>query len=358
MCYLRSMIRTKILGLGSYVPDRVVGNDELRFLDAQHVRRDDVQMETTDAWIQQRTGISERRFVPNDGSTSTSDLALEAAKRAIADAGLEPKDIDCIILGTLSPDFHFPGTAVLVQKKLGIADRGNCACFDIRQQCSAFVYGLQMADAFVRTGMYKRILLIGAELHSHALDYSTRGRDVTVLFGDGAGAMVLGPTESDDPKTGIIYTSAHADGSGAMDLYLKIFEISRMPYLDYDPRDREHNAMMYPHMDGKRVFLNAVRGMVMSTQAALQKTGLGWDDIAWFVPHQANLRINEKVVEVAKIPPEKVLNTIQFYGNTTAATVPLTIDHWRQQGKVKKGDRVLATVFGAGFTWGSAIFQV
>jgi len=358
MCYLRSMIRTKILGLGSYVPDRVVANDELRFLDAQHVRRDDVQMETTDAWIQQRTGISERRFVPNDGSTSTSDLALEAAKRAIADAGLEPKDIDCIILGTLSPDFHFPGTAVLVQKKLGIADRGNCACFDIRQQCSAFVYGLQMADAFVRTGMYKRILLIGAELHSHALDYSTRGRDVTVLFGDGAGAMVLGPTESDDPKTGIIYTSAHADGSGAMDLYLKIFEISRMPYLDYDPRDREQNALMYPHMDGKRVFLNAVRGMVMSTQAALQKTGLGWDDIAWFVPHQANLRINEKVVEVAKIPPEKVLNTIQFYGNTTAATVPLTIDYWRNQGKVKRGDRILSSVFGSGFTWGAAIFTI
>jgi 3-oxoacyl-[acyl-carrier-protein] synthase-3 len=352
------MIRTKILGLGSYVPDRVVGNDELRYLDAKHVRQDAVQMETTDAWIQQRTGISERRFVPNDGTVATSDLALEAAKKAIADAGLEAKDIDCIILGTLSPDFHFPGTAVLVQKKLGIADRGNCACFDIRQQCSAFVYGLQMADAFVRTGMYKRILLIGAELHSHAIDYSTRGRDVTVLFGDGAGAMVLGPTETDDPKTGIMYTSAHADGSGAMDLYLKIFEISRMPYLDYDPRDREHNAMMYPHMDGKRVFLNAVRGMVMSTQEALQKTGLGWDDIAWFVPHQANLRINEKVVEVAKIPPEKVLNTIQFYGNTTAATVPLTIDYWRNQGKVKRGDRILSSVFGSGFTWGAAIFTI
>jgi 3-oxoacyl-[acyl-carrier-protein] synthase-3 len=352
------MIRTKILGLGSYVPDRVVGNDELRYLDAKHVRQDAVQMETTDAWIQQRTGISERRFVANDGTVSTSDLALEAAKKAIADAGLEAKDIDCIILGTLSPDFHFPGTAVLVQKKLGIADRGNCACFDIRQQCSAFVYGLQMADAFVRTGMYKRILLIGAELHSHAIDYSTRGRDVTVLFGDGAGAMVLGPMETDDPKSGIMYTSAHADGTGAMDLYLKIFEISRMPYLDYDPRDREQNALMYPHMDGKRVFLNAVRGMVMSTQAALQKTGLGWDDIAWFVPHQANLRINEKVVEVAKIPPDKVLNTIQFYGNTTAATVPLTIDYWRNQGKVKRGDRILSSVFGSGFTWGAAIFTI
>ncbi len=351
------MIRTKILGLGSHVPDRVVTNDEITYLDDQHVRQETVQTETNDAWIQQRTGIKARRYVPNDGSVATSDLATEAAKKAIADAGIQPSDIDCIILGTLSPDFHFPGTAVLVQKKLGI-DRTACACFDIRQQCSAFVYGMQMADAFVRTGMYKRILLIGAELHSHSLDFSTRGRDVMVLFGDGAGAMVLGPQESDDPKTGIVYTSAHADGTGAMDLYLKIFEIQKLPYLSYDPKDREQNQLMYPKMDGKRVFLNAVRGMVMSTQAALAKTGLSWDDIQWFVPHQANLRINEKVVEVAKIPPEKVLNTIEFYGNTTAATVPLTIDHWRQQGKVKRGDRVLASVFGSGFTWGAAIFTV
>ena len=181
------MIRTQILGLGSYVPERVVRNEELR-VPRRPARPpgDEGATETDDAWIQQRTGIRERRYVPNDGKIVDSDLALEAAKRAIADAGLEPTDIDCIILGTLSPDFHFPGTAVLVQKKLGL-DRTSCACFDIRQQCSAFVYGLQMADAFVRAGMYKRILLIGAELHSHSLDFSTRGRDVTVLFGDGAG---------------------------------------------------------------------------------------------------------------------------------------------------------------------------
>jgi 3-oxoacyl-[acyl-carrier-protein] synthase-3 len=352
------MIRTKVLGLGSYVPERVVPNEEIAYLDDHHVRQSTKQTETDDEWIQKRTGIKERRYVPNDGSTSTSDLAVHAARRALADAGLEASDIDCIILGTLSPDFHFPGTAVVIQHKLGIADKTNCACFDIRQQCSAFVYGLQMADAFIRTGMYRRILLIGAELHSHALDYTTRGRDTMVLFGDGAGAVVLGPMETDDPRAGVLYTSAHADGSGAMDLCLKIFEISRMPYLDYDPRDREHNALMYPKMEGKRVFIHAVRGMVMSTQAALAKTGLSWDDIQWFVPHQANLRINEKVVEVAKIPADKVLNTIEFYGNTTAATVPLTIDYWRNQGRVKKGDRVLSSVFGSGFTWGAAIFQV
>ena len=351
------MIRTKVLGLGSYVPERVVTNEELAFLDDHHVRQDTQVTETNDEWIQKRTGIRERRYVPNDGSTVTSDLATAAAKRAIEDAGIQPTDIDCIILGTLSADMHFPGTAVFVQKKLGI-DRTGCPCFDIRQQCSSFVYGLQMADAFVRTGMYKRILLIGAEIHSHSIDYSTRGRDVTVLFGDGAGAMILGPQETDDPKTGIVYTSAHADGTGAMDLYLKIYEINKAPYIQYDPKNREQNALMYPQMDGKRVFLNAVRGMVMSTQAALAKTGMTWDDIDWFVPHQANLRINEKVAEVAKIPPEKILNTIQFYGNTTAATVPLTIDHWRKEGKVKKGDRVLSAVFGSGFTWGAAIFTV
>jgi len=351
------MIRTRILGLGSYVPDRVVTNEEIPFLDDKHVRQPTQQTETNDAWIQQRTGIKERRYVPNDGSVWTSDLATFAAKRAIADANIEPSDIDCIILGTLSPDFMFPGTAVFVQKKLGI-DRTGCACYDIRQQCSAMVYGLQMADAFVRTGMYKRILLIGSELHSHSLDYSTRGRDVTVLFGDGAGAFVLGPMETDDPRAGIIYTAAHADGTGAMDLRLTLFEIARAPYIDYDTKNREENQAKYPHMDGKRVFLNAVRGMVMSTNTALAKTGMSWDDIQWFVPHQANLRINEKVVEVAKIPPEKVLNTIEFYGNTTAATVPLTIDYWRQQGKVRRGDRILTSVFGAGFTWGAAIFTL
>jgi 3-oxoacyl-[acyl-carrier-protein] synthase III len=355
------MMRAQILGIGAYVPDRVVTNDELRFLNDQHVRQASPTIETNDEWIQVRTGIKERRYVPNDRSMGTSDMALRAARQALDEAGCAPQEVDCIIFATLSPDIHFPGTAVFLQDKLGIAGESkgrSCACYDIRQQCSGFVYGLQMADAFIRTGLYRRILLVGAETHSHALDFTTRGRDVTVLFGDGAGVFLLGPQETDDPRAGILYTDCRADGTGAWNLCLPIFDIRHLPYLSYDPKNPDENKPMYPHMDGKRVFLHAVRNMVMSAQQALAATGLTWDDIDWFVPHQANLRINEKVVEVARIPPAKALNTIQFYGNTTAATVPLTIEHWRREGKVKKGDRVLSTVFGAGFTWGSAIFQI
>jgi 3-oxoacyl-[acyl-carrier-protein] synthase-3 len=215
-----------------------------------------------------------------------------------------------------------------------------------------------MADAFIRGGLYQRVLLVGAEIHSHSLEYNTRGRDVAVLFGDGAGAMVLGPEETDDANAGVHYTNCHADGSGAMYLYLQLFNIEQAPYIDFDTRDPEQNKRKYPQMDGKRVFLQAVQKMVVSTKKALEDTGMSWDDIDWFVPHQANLRINQKVVEVAGIPPEKALNSIEHYGNTTAASVPLTIDHHRRAGTVRKGDRVLATVFGSGLTWGSAIFQV
>ena len=352
------MIRSVVLGLGSYVPERVVTNEELSFLDEKHARQPTIQTETTDDWVRARTGIRERRYVPEGSTLACSDLALRATEHALADAGLTAKDLDCIIFATLSPDIHFPGAGVFLQQKLGIAGEEGCACFDIRQQCSGFIYGMQMADAFIRTGMYKRILLVGAELHSHSLDYSTRGRDVTVLFGDGAGAVVIGGKETGDAGDGILYTSVHADGSGAMDLYLKIFDISHAPYVWYDANDRDQNLVKYPQMSGKRVFLRAVRGMVAATNQALADTGLGWNDIDWFVPHQANLRINEAVASYASIPTDKVLNSIEWYGNTTAATVPLTIDHFRKAGKVKKGDRILSTVFGSGYTWGSAIFRI
>jgi 3-oxoacyl-[acyl-carrier-protein] synthase-3 len=352
------MLRSRVLGIGSWVPDRVVTNDELRFLNDQHVAQAEPQMETTDEWIRQRTGIEQRRYVHNDGTIACSDLALPAAKRAIADAGIEPKDVDCIILATLSPDIHFPGTAVFLQSKLGIDGETGCACYDIRQQCSGFIYGLQMADSFIKAGLYKNVLLVGSELHSHSLEFKTRGRDVTILFGDGAGAMVLGPVETDDPREGVLYTHCGADGSGAMDLYLKVFEVKHLPYVFVDAPKKEDHITMYPQMNGKKVFLNAVKAMVQGTARAMRETNLAWKDIDWFVPHQANLRINEAVVQYGEIPPEKVLNSIQLYGNTTAATVPLTIDHHRQKGTVKKGDLVLATVFGAGFTWGSAVFRV
>jgi len=352
------MLRAKILGLGSFVPDRIVTNDEIRYLDDQHVRGATARTETSDEWIRTRTGIEERRYVPNDGTWACSDIALPAARRAIEDAGCEPKDIDCIILATLSPDIHFPGTAVFLQSKLGIDGMNGCACFDIRQQCSGFIYGLQMADAFVRQGLYQRVLVVGSELHSHSLDYSTRGRDVMVLFGDGAGAVVVGPVETTDPREGILYTRVGADGSGAMDLYLKVFEIKHMPFVWYDATKDDDYQVKYPQMNGKKVFLNAVRAMNLATRDALDKTGLTWKDIDWFVPHQANLRINEAVAQYAEIPAEKILNSIQKYGNTTAASVPLTIDHHRKLGTVKKGDLVLSTVFGAGFTWGAGVFRV
>lgn len=356
--YGRVMTRAKILGLGSYVPERVVTNEEIPFLDHNHVRQPEQQSETNDEWIRARTGIEERRYVPNDETWYSSDLALHASKKAMEDAGVEASDIDCIIFATLSPDIHFPGSAVFLQSKLGIDGENGCACYDIRQQCSGFVYGLQMADAFIRGGLYEKVLLVGSELHSHALDYSTRGRNVMVLFGDGAGAVVVGKDDAPGEGSGVIHTHCQADGSGAWNLYLKVFDISRVPLVYYNAFDREQNEDMYPQMVGKKVFLHAVRNMVVSIKRALDETGLTWDDIDWFVPHQANLRINEAVVEYAEIPPDKALNTIMWYGNTTAATVPLTLDHWRKEGKVKKGDLVLSTVFGAGFTWGSAIFRL
>ena len=261
-----------------------------------------------------------------------------------------------MILGTLSPDVHFPGTAVFVQDKMGM--RQNPACYDIRQQCSAFLYGLQMADAFIRAGLYKRILLIGSELHSHALEYNDRGRDVTVIFGDGAGAVVLVPEETDDSRAGVLYTDVAADGAGAWELYCKIFDITKAPYVWYDAGNPEENITKYPQMNGRQVFANAVRRMTESSLTALARCGLTWDDIDHFVPHQANLRISMTVGEKAKIPTEKILNSIQHYGNTTAATIPLTLDHFRSEGRVRSGDLILASVFGSGYTWGAAIFRL
>jgi len=349
------MLRSKVLGIGSYVPERVVTNDEIPYLNERHERCETIQTHTSHRWIVERTGIEARHYAPNDGSTATSDLAVRAAERALKDSAIHKTEVDCLILATLSPDIHFPGTAVFVQNKLGLTN--HPACYDIRQQCSGFIYGMQMADAFIRSGLYRCILLIGAELHSHALEYNDRGRDVMVLFGDGAGAAVLVPEESADPRAGVLTTHVYADGAGAWDLHLKLFEIKEAPFVNYDPHNPEENIKRFPQMNGRKVFTNAVRRMGEVCQEALTATGLTWKDIDWFVPHQANLRITQKLAERAHIPSEKVLNSIQYYGNTTAASIPLTLDHHYQKGTVTKGDLILAAVFGAGYTWGATIFR-
>ena len=286
----------------------------------------------------------------------SSDLGVLAAEAALADADVDKLEVDCLILATLSPDIHFPGTGVFVQEKMGLTQYP--ACYDIRQQCSGFLYGMQMADALIRAGTYQRVLLIGAESHSRGIEFHTRGRDVTVIFGDGAGAVLLAPEETDDPRAGVIYSQVAADGSGAWELYLKLFDISHAPMIDYDASDFDTNVEKFPQMNGRKVFLNAVKRMTQATLGALDRCQMTWDDIDWFVPHQANLRISEAVADKARIPAEKVLHTIQFYGNTTAATIPLTLDHWYKEGKVKKGDMICASVFGSGYTWGSTIFRL
>ena len=335
------MIRTVIQGVGYYVPPKVVTNDDL----AQ-------QMSTSDEWIVQRTGIKERRYI-EDG-VGASDLALEAAKQALARAGLEPKDLDLIILATLSPDVCFPGSACFLQAKLGCR---QIAALDIRTQCTGFLYGLQTADAFIRTGMYRHVLLVGAEVHSTGIDFTDRGRDVTVLFGDGAGAVVLGAAEGTGTSAdrGVLFTKVYADGTGAKDLWCVAPTSARHPRLTHAMLDE---GAQFPQMNGKVVFRWASEKMPEVAIEALTATGVRVEDLAWFVPHQANLRINELVARRLGIPEDKCWNNIVRYGNTTAATIPIGLAELADAGKTKEGDLVLLAAFGSGFTWGSAIVRL
>ncbi|MBI4831883.1 MAG: ketoacyl-ACP synthase III [Candidatus Lindowbacteria bacterium] len=303
---------------------------------------------TSDEWIQQRTGIVERRYVDGD-DIGASDLAVPAAQRAVEAAGLKMNDIEFIIFATLSPDYQFPGSACLLQDKLGLPGIG---ALDIRNQCSGFIYCLAVADAFIRMGMYKHILIAGAEIHSTALEFTDRGRDVTVLFGDGAGAAVLGATEE---NRGILSTHLHADGRYAKDLWIEI------PASRYNPRvTREHleQGRQYPRMNGRKVFKMAVERLPEVINEALSANGVTIGDIALLVPHQANLRINEFVAGILDIPPEKVYNNIQRYGNTTAASIPIALNEAIQEGKAKRGDLVLLAALGAGFTWASCLLRL
>jgi 3-oxoacyl-[acyl-carrier-protein] synthase III len=330
------MDRSRILGLGMSVPSRVVTNHELATM-----------METSNEWIVERTGIEERRWV-SPGETGAT-LATAASKQAIERAGIAPKDIDLIIYATLSPDFNFPGTAVFVQRALGLHD---IPCLDIRQQCTGFIYGLSIADAYIRAGLYKTILLIGSEVHSTGLDMSTAGRDVTVLFGDGAGAAVIG--RATDDKHLVLSTHIHADGTEAEILW------TEYPASAHNPRisaaamaERKH----YPTMVGKKVFKHAVTKMPMVMMEGMVANGITLADIDMVIPHQANLRINQMVAQLIGLPPEKMHNNIQKYGNTTAATIPMCMFEAIELGKIKPGDLVCFVAFGAGLTWASAFLR-
>jgi 3-oxoacyl-[acyl-carrier-protein] synthase-3 len=330
------MIRSVIAGIGSYVPPRVVTNNDLAKL-----------MTTSDEWIRTRSGIEERHFA--DEGVYCSDLALEAARDALADARLEPSDLDFIIFATLSPDHHFPGTGCFLQAKLGTLSIG---CLDVRNQCTGFLYGLAVGDAFIRAGMYRHILVVGSEVHSSALDFSDEGRDVTVLFGDGAAAVVLASSTDDD--RGVLYTELHADGRFAKVLSLDVWDISRKPYLTQQGLD---NGEIWPHMDGKTVFKHAVTRMTELVSNALNRCNIQHENIKYVIPHQANLRINQLVAERLGLPQEKFLNNIQKYGNTTAASIPLLLDQTYRAGKLQKGDLLLLVAFGSGFTWASTLLR-
>jgi 3-oxoacyl-[acyl-carrier-protein] synthase-3 len=330
------MPRTAILGLGQYLPERVVTNDDLAKM-----------FDTSDEWIRQRTGISERRYV-EDG-IGPADLAVPATKQALENAGVELEDIEFIIFATLNPDYFFPGSGCILQDKLGLPGIG---ALDVRAQCSGFIYGLSVADAFIRTGMYKRILLVGAEVHSSGLEFAERGRDVTVLFGDGAGAAILGATEEDE---GILSTHLHADGRYAKDLWMEI------PAACYSPRlTKEHmdEGRHYPKMNGRKVFKMAVEKLPKVINEALDANGLAIDDIDLLVPHQANLRINEFVAQKLGLPPEKVYNNIHRYGNTTAGSIPIALNEAIQEGRAKKGDTIMLAALGSGFTWASCLLKL
>lgn len=329
--------RARIAGLGTYVPEKVVTNYDLESM-----------METSHDWIVERSGIEERRWVVA-GEQCNVDLAVPAAKNALQDAGLTVEDVDCIVYATLSPDYFFPGDGVLLGRELGIQ---GVPAYDIRQQCSGFVYGLELANSLVCSGQYKNVLLVGSETHSPALDKSTRGRTVTVLFGDGAGAAVI--TRSDDENRGIIATEMHSDGDGAELLSMLKPGFRTGEFIT--EKDLEE-ARQYPNMDGQKVFKSAVRSMPAVIQSLLEKQGLTVDDIDMLIPHQANLRINEMVAKLLKIPAEKVHNNIQKYGNTTAATIPICMKEAYELGKIKPGDLVCAVAFGAGFTWGAALLR-
>ncbi|MBI2893536.1 MAG: ketoacyl-ACP synthase III [Deltaproteobacteria bacterium] len=335
-----------ISGTGFHVPPRVVTNDDLAR---------DYGIDTTNEWIVQRTGIQERRFA--EEGVGTSDLALPAAEMAIARAGIEKTDLDMIVFATLSPDHAFPGTGVYLQRKLGLLDGANpkfVPALDVRNQCSGFLYGLATATSIVQAGGARHILLVGAETHSAALDLTTRGRAVSSLFGDGAGAVIVSATEED---RGIRAWKLGSDGRFADHLCQKVWDTTKRPFIPQDARGigQVDPSMMWASMDGRQVFRHAVERMIGVLMETCLKLGLTGNDIDLYAFHQANLRVNQYVQHQLGIPDEKVLHNIERYGNTTAATIPLLLAEAEQDGRLRRGMKVAMVAFGSGFTWGAAI---
>lgn len=347
------MHQSKIAGIGYYVPKNIYTNDDLsRFMD------------TNDAWIQERTGIKERRFADRNEETTTT-MGIEAAKIAIERAGITVKDVDFIVFATLSPDYYFPGCGVLLQREMGM---GEIGALDIRNQCSGFVYALSVADQFVKTGMYKNVLVVGSEKHSFAMDFETRSRNVSVIFGDGAGAVVLQPT--DEPGKGILSTHLHSDGADAEILAMYYPGSHANKWLKDKPAYPEQelgglfmtqeildSGAALPYMDGPAVFKKAVVKFPEVIKEALVANNLTEKDIDMLVPHQANLRISQYVQQLLGLNDDQVFNNIQKYGNTTAASVPIALCEAWEAGKIKDGDLVCLAAFGSGFTWASALIR-
>jgi len=357
-------VNSRILGLGHHLPERVVTNQDLTRL-----------MDTSEEWIEQRTGIRERRFISAD--MGGADLGERAAREALREAGIAAGDLDLVILGSLSPDIDFPGTASLLQRKLGVRGmpvmdvRNQCSGFvymlavadawirsgdamDVRNQCSGFVYMLAVADAWIRSGDARYVLVVGAEIHSTGLDLSTLGREVAVIFGDGAGAAVLGPEP--DRRRGILSTHLHSEGRYAEKLMVEAASSRVRPRVTEEMLDQP-GSRLWPRMEGRYVFKHAVTRFPEVIREALAHNGCTTADLDLLIPHQANLRISQLVAMGLELPEEKVFNNIQRYGNTTAASIPIALHEAVQEGRVRPGALVCLAAFGAGFTWGAALMR-
>ncbi len=334
------MYHSKISGLGFYVPSNTVTNDDLSKI-----------IDTNDEWIQERTGIQERRHIIN-GEDTTTTMGVKAAKIAIERAGISNDEIDFVIFATLSPDYYFPGPGVLVQRDLGLKTVG---ALDVRNQCSGFVYALSVADQYIKTGMYKNILVIGSEVQSTGLDMTTRGRGVSVIFGDGAGAAIV--SREEDLIKGILSTHLHSEGVHAEELIVKAPGMGGRWVTDIIADNDPDDESYFPYMNGQFVFKNAVVRFSEVINEGLEANNLKVSDIDMLIPHQANLRISQFIQKKFGLTDDQVFNNIQKYGNTTAASIPIALTEAWEQGKIKSGDTVVLAAFGSGFTWASAIIK-